>query len=166
MQGATYLKKELGVFLRTMRKRNKQTLPEIATRLGFDSVNFLSRIERGDATIPIDRIADIAATYQIDPVTFARVALAVHHADVFDLLRWYVRQDADFCNRTSSLHTSKPDTKRKHDVWLKSTMLREALDSIRTLMLENEQHVPKAEWRKEGYFVDPELEFEKTRGKK
>jgi hypothetical protein len=44
-------------------------------------------------------------------------------------------------------------------------MLREALDSMRTLMLDNEMHVPQAEWQKQGYFVDPEIEQEKNRGK-
>lgn len=51
---------------------------QVAQEAGFDSVNFVSMLKRGDAKLPIDRVSSFAAAVECDPRELMAITLRAH----------------------------------------------------------------------------------------
>ncbi|CAB5221156.1 HipB Predicted transcriptional regulators [uncultured Caudovirales phage] len=56
----------LGAFLRAKREEVGMSQSEAATALGYNSRDFLSRIENDRVPVPLNKISEIAILYKID----------------------------------------------------------------------------------------------------
>ncbi|PZX07946.1 transcriptional regulator with XRE-family HTH domain [Psychrobacillus insolitus] len=63
------MKEHVGSKIRKIRKENKDTLIELAEKLGYDYSN-LSKIERGLYGVSLDLIKSIAGIYDVSPNYF------------------------------------------------------------------------------------------------
>jgi transcriptional regulator with XRE-family HTH domain len=72
-------RKEIGNRIRSAREAKGWTCEDLAERIRSDK-GTISRIERGEAGLGVERLQEIAATLEIDPGEFFRRSLAVSHA--------------------------------------------------------------------------------------
>jgi transcriptional regulator with XRE-family HTH domain len=63
------LRKRLGNRLRLLRKADRLTQEELASRAGFDP-KYLGAVERGQENISLDRIEKLASVLRVDPSEF------------------------------------------------------------------------------------------------
>ncbi len=62
------------------------TQAELASKLGYPSVNFISMIEHGQSEVPIGKVGDVAAVLEMDAKWFAEQVLRARHSEFADIL--------------------------------------------------------------------------------
>lgn len=75
----------VGRILADQRKRIGLSQGAIAKPLGYVNINFISMIESGKSKIPINRIDDLVAAYQL-PSEFILVVLQAEYPDYLDTM--------------------------------------------------------------------------------
>jgi len=61
----------VGQFLKSQRKTKGLKQIDIANEVGYDAVNFISLIEKGQSKIPFEKIDTFAKAYKLDFFEFA-----------------------------------------------------------------------------------------------
>lgn len=159
-----FLMKELGVFLAVNRKKQKRSQQDIARIIGYSNPNFIARIERGGAPIPLDKIPLFAQAYGIDKKLLARLVFTLMHHETYEALLKLLFSDAEMVDLLKAYHRSSRAAKKQEVAKnLKVTVRSEALIQMRDFLVEHSGLIAKERWQKKGYWGDPLLEYERTR---
>lgn len=97
-------RKELGQWLRNIRKRRGFSLTGAARRLGYATKGTLTNIECGIASIPIEQIHPLARLYEIDLTEFLRKLAECEP----DLYRKFALLEKNFRDDFMSMMTRVP----------------------------------------------------------
>lgn len=73
-------------FLDKMIRRSGKTQRQIAREIGYDRPNFISMLKTGDAKLPLDKVAAMAAALDTDPAFLMRLALSEYHPEIWQVM--------------------------------------------------------------------------------
>ena len=76
---------DIGLILSRQRNRCGLSQSDIAKKLGYANVNFISMIESGKSKIPINRVDELVAAYQLAP-EFILVILRTIYPDFLETI--------------------------------------------------------------------------------
>jgi transcriptional regulator with XRE-family HTH domain len=98
---AIYKRKEFGEWLKLVRKVKNISQGDVAREIGANTANFISKIERGESRVPVERIEELARGYRIEEIVFAE---AVFRNFMPEIWRWVERfaKESDLPERMSS----------------------------------------------------------------
>ncbi len=83
-------KKLVGALLKAKRFEQEKSQRDIAKQVGFPNPTFLSAIESGTCKIPIKKFHLLLKAYGLSK-SFEMEILKLMHPDIFDLLKYFVR---------------------------------------------------------------------------
>lgn len=141
------LRWELGIYLKTQRIINGLSQADVAARLGLKGSVFISKIEKGEAPIPLENLAAYCKAYDLPPRLMGRLVLAVMHPGALQTLVDMLLLDEDLCKKAVKCHTT---TKAKEqaervDILRRSTKI-DALNEMRAFFVEHKELLPKGVW--------------------
>lgn len=140
---------EFGIYLQMVRAKKRIAQKHIADRLGYTTTNFVSRIERGAAPVPLDRVAEFARAYDLPVPEFTRLVLVANHNDTYRALLAILLNDKGFAEKAYRCHTVKDIKKiRKRRKQIDPGLASESLELMRNYILENKEFIPKGKYNK------------------
>jgi len=123
-------------------KRLKQKT--VSQKLGYDSSNFVSRVEQGRSPIPFDRIVDFAFAYEVPVHEFARLAIVSQHNDLHKIIMEIFTHDEEVAKAAWACHSTKDPNKLKiRKKELNPGLSARALDKMRQYIAENKELLPE-----------------------
>jgi len=156
-----YLGNELGIFLRTMRRKRKLKLLSISKSLKLSTSNFISRIENGAAIVPISRIPEIAKEYGLNEAMLARIVISTMHPEVWTALVRVILTDSELVSHATNLHAAKTeDTRGRHVSWIENESIKESILWMRKELGNAKEFIQPPKWKRQGHWGDPEIPME------
>ncbi|EPR43449.1 helix-turn-helix domain protein [Desulfovibrio sp. X2] len=148
------LHEEFGLYLRLVRTKKRRSMNDIAGKLGFTNTNFISRIERGEAPIPMDRILQFAEAYGLPENEFFRLAVATTHPDIYEAFINLLKHDEEMAKAAARCHSTRDQTKREtQEALLHPGLKSAALKTMRDFMRDNQDLLPKGKQSKRPHFT-------------
>jgi transcriptional regulator with XRE-family HTH domain len=80
------LRREAGLWLRSIRERRNLSQRDLASRLDMDYYTFISQIESGRGRVPVDRYVQWADALEIDTKTFAKTLMMWYDPITYKLI--------------------------------------------------------------------------------
>jgi len=143
------LQAEFGIYLQMVRADKRLKQKTISQRLGYDSSNFVSRVEQGRSPIPFDRIIDYAYAYEIPVHEFARLAIVTQHNDLHKIIMEILSHDEEVAKAAWACHSTKdPDKLKARKKELNPGLSSRALKKMRRYISENENFLPEKVYAK------------------
>lgn len=139
---------DVGIYLSVVRKRKGLTQETVARKLGHTSSNFVSRVEKGKAPIPVRKIAAFAEAYGIASVSFGRLVLASMHPEAYATFLMLLKMDAPLAKAVAGCHGANEKTKHEREQKLDTLMRKDALDEMWGFLAANRDFLPKDTWSK------------------
>jgi transcriptional regulator with XRE-family HTH domain len=87
----------VGALLKARRENLDISQREIAHRLGYRNINFISMLESGRSNIPIGRLADVLGAYEIDG--FLSIAAKGLYPECWNLMLKIIQKHPEFANK-------------------------------------------------------------------
>lgn len=133
------LKEEVGLYLRLKREADGKSLTYIAQKLGYSNT-FLSKVEKGLAPVPLDRVLDFSLAYEIPVPDFVRIVLVTMHNDAYRALMSILLSDPEMAKAAHQCHTisdMKELQKRRQE--LNPGLSSKSLDRMRSFIKKNKK---------------------------
>ncbi|MGE4422367.1 MAG: helix-turn-helix domain-containing protein [Pseudodesulfovibrio sp.] len=133
------LKEEIGLYLKIVRETQGKPLRWVAQKLGCSS-SFISQIEKGDASIPLDRVLDFSLAYDLPVPEFVRIVFVTMHNDTYRALMSILENDPEMANAANRCHTvADPKERAKRRKALNPGLSSKSLQRMREFILENQK---------------------------
>lgn len=139
---------DVGIYLSVVRKRRGLTQEAVARKLGHTSSNFVSRVEKGKAAIPVGKIAAFAEAYGISSVSFGRLVLVAMHPETYETFLMLLKLDGPLANAADGCHGVKEETRYERERKLETLMRRDALNEMWGFLAANRDFLPRNTWSK------------------
>ncbi|MBI9078243.1 MAG: helix-turn-helix transcriptional regulator [Pseudodesulfovibrio sp.] len=141
------IKEEIGIYLSIVRRRKGLTQEKIAKRLGHSGPNFVSRVEKGKAVIPIGKIGEFSKAYKLPVAPFGRLILSRIYPEAYETLIAILQTDEAFAKAANLCHTTgKPKLRQKRRHHLAAEIQNNDLIEMRDFISENFEFVPDDVW--------------------
>jgi len=133
------LKEEVGLYLKIVRETQGKPLRWVAQKLGCTS-SFISQIEKGNASIPLDRVLDFSLAYDLPVPEFVRIVLVAMHNDTYRALMSILENDPEMAHAADQCHSTKDAKLRaKRRKILNPGLSSKSLDRMREFILKNQK---------------------------
>ncbi|OIQ49837.1 MULTISPECIES: helix-turn-helix transcriptional regulator [Desulfovibrionaceae] len=133
------LKEEVGLYLKIVREAQGKPLRWVAQKLGCTS-SFISQIEKGNASIPLDRVLDFSLAYDLPVPEFVRIVLVAMHNDTYRALMSILENDPEMAHAADQCHsTNDAKLRAKRRKILNPGLSSKSLDRMREFILKNQK---------------------------
>lgn len=138
----------LGIHRKIVGKRHEGvlSLDEIVQRLRQSGPQLVTRIEKGKAPIPLDRIVQFQAAYEIREPDFSRLALACMQPEAYATFMDFLKYDRLYAKAAKECHVKNDDTRRMRIRTFGVRMRNEAFAEMRSFFKNNEELIPDGVW--------------------
>ena len=133
------LKEEVGLYLKIVREAQGKPLRWVAQKLGCTS-SFISQIEKGNASIPLDRVLNFSLAYDLPVPEFVRIVLVAMHNDTYRALMSILENDPEMAHAADQCHsTNDAKLRAKRRKILNPGLSSKSLDRMREFILKNQK---------------------------
>ena len=135
---------EIGIFLSMTRKKNGLAQKDVAKVLGHGSQNFVSRIEKGKAIVPIGKIRDFADAYHLPFFPFGRLVLSSMHPEAHEVFSMILNAEPELGRTAKRCHVKDAKARKERIKLFDSDMKADALAEVRHFLEKNKIFISKS----------------------
>jgi hypothetical protein len=122
------------------------SLDEVAQRLRQSGPQLVTRIEKAEAPIPLDKIMQFQGAYEIREPNFPRLALACTQPEAYSTFMDFLKYDGSYAKAAKECHVKNERTRRKLKQTFSVRMRNEAFAEMRSFFAKNETLIPDDTW--------------------